>query len=131
MIGHLSGARLQVFDKIAGHVIARRIIGFGGFIQRVADPHPRAADQLLFHQPGVERAAHFVSGVDLLDGDLAGFVVDGQVHHKRGVGEGGDGGHFAGVGIGLGGRDQENTAAGKRAALVELGGDGGVPWWDL
>jgi hypothetical protein len=53
----------------------------------MAHAHPGAAAQLLLDQPGVERAAHLVGRLDVEHGDLAGLVIDLDLHHQRGMGK--------------------------------------------
>ena len=62
-----------------------RIIRLGRFIEGVADPHPRAADELLLHQPRIERAAQFIGAVHAHHRDFASLVVDLDLGDQAGV----------------------------------------------
>ena len=99
------------------------IIGLRRLVERVADPHPGAADELLLDQPRIERAAEFVGAVHPDHRHFAGLVVDLDLGDQAGMGVAGRRRHLAGLGIDGGERHQEDAAPGDRLALLELRGD--------
>lgn len=126
MRADVAGAGHQIFDEIARAVRRIGIIGLGRFKQRVADAHPRAADELLLDEARIERAAQFIGAVHAHHRNLAGFVVDLDLGDQAGVRVAGGGGHLAGLGVDLGERHQKDAAPRYRLALLELRGDGDV-----
>ena len=101
MRADVTGAGHQIFDEVARAMRRIGIIRLGRFKQRVAHPHPRAADQLLLHQPWIERAAQFIRTVHAYHRDLTGLVVDLDLGDQAGVRVAGGGGHLAGLGVHL------------------------------
>src|SRR5579871_840482 len=53
----VAGTGHQIFDKVARAVRRIGIIRLRRFVERMADAHPRAADELLLDQLWIERAA--------------------------------------------------------------------------
>ena len=116
----------QILVEVGAAMVAVGIIGLGRLVERVADAHPRAADELLLDHFRVQRAADLEHVLDRQHGDLAGLVVDLDLGHRAGMGVAGRRLHRAGFRLRIGARNEEHAAAGDRAAALEMRGERGV-----
>ena len=105
------GPGIRYSTKSRGPWLGIGIIGLGRLVERVADAHPGAADELLLDQPRIERAAELIGAVHPHHRDFAGLVVDLDLGDQAGMGVAGRRRHLAGLGIDLGERHQEDAAA--------------------
>ena len=116
----------QVLDEIARPVARIGIIGLRGLVEGVADPHPRAADELLLDEAGIERPAEFVGAVHPHHRDFAGFVVNLDFGDEASMGVTGRWRHLSGFRIDFGQGNEEDAASRYCAPLPELRGDGDI-----
>ena len=106
----------QIFDEVARPVARIGIIGLRRLVERVADAHPGAADELLLDQARIERPAELIGAVHPHHRHFAGLVVDLDLGDEAGVGVAGRGRHLAGLGIDGRQRHEEDAAPGDRLA---------------
>ena len=126
MRADVARTRHQVFDEIARPMAGIGVIGLGRLVERVADAHPGAADELLLDEARIERPAELIGAVHSDHRHFAGLVVDFDFGDQAGVGVAGRRRHFAGLRIDRGQGNEKDAATRNRLALLELRGDGDV-----
>ena len=126
-----AGPGIRYSSKSRGPWSRDRVVGLGRLEERVRDPHPGAALDLLLGHRRVDRPADLVDVVQREHLDDAGLVVDLDVGHGARVRLAGVRVHLAGLRHRVGALLEEDAAPGDRAALLEVRGQREVDDVDL